>query len=148
MHSQAPGFSPVPVSSPEVRFSVLSGARSLPSSQFQSSLSVYSGAPVFSLDACVLPSSWAPSFSLVPVSAPELWFSVWSHTCSQAHGLSLLSRGCQSLSLACSPVQVATASQCLSTAAPSPFHLSSDICVRIHSSPLHTSILSTGDVRL
>ena len=49
---------------------------------------------------------------------------------------------------ACSPVQVATASQRLNVAAPSPFHLSSDICARFHGSPLRTSILSTGDVHL
>ena len=47
-----------------------------------------------------------------------------------------------------SPVQVATVSRGLDTVAPSPFHLFSDICVRCHGSPLHTSILSAGDVHL
>ena len=47
-----------------------------------------------------------------------------------------------------SPVQVATASQRPNAVAPSPFCLSSDICVRFHGSPLRTSILSAGDVHL
>ena len=37
--------------------------------------------------------SQAPSFSPVPVNAPELRFSVWSHVHSWVQGLSLLSRG-------------------------------------------------------
>ena len=47
-----------------------------------------------------------------------------------------------------SPVQVATVSQCPSALAPSPFLLSSNICARIHSSLLRTSILSAGNVHL
>ena len=88
--------------------------------------------------------SQAPCFSVVHARR----FSVWSHARSQAHVLSLLSCRCLSMSLASSPVQVATPSQHPSTLAPSSFHLSSNICAQIHSSTLHTSILSTGDVRL
>ena len=47
-----------------------------------------------------------------------------------------------------SPVQVATASWRLDTAAPAPFCLSSYICAWFHGSPLCTSILSAGDVHL
>ena len=47
-----------------------------------------------------------------------------------------------------SPVQVATASRHQNAAAPSPFHLSSDICAWFHGSALRTSILSAGDVHL
>ena len=46
-----------------------------------------------------------------------------------------------------SPVQVATATRHPNAEAPSPFRLSSNICVQFHGSPLRTSILSAGDVR-
>ena len=46
------------------------------------------------------------------------------------------------------PVQVASASWRLNAAAPSPFCLSSNICLPFHGSPLHTPILSAGDVHL
>ena len=118
----------------------------------------HSGAPIFSLVRVRAPelrfSVWtstcsqAPGFSPVPVSGLELRFSVWSRAHSQAHALSLFSGGYQSASLVRSPVQVANASRRPNAAAPSLFHLSSDICARIHSSPLRTSIRSTGDVRL
>ena len=47
-----------------------------------------------------------------------------------------------------SAVQVATASWCPDTAAPSPFCLCSDICAWFHGSPLRTSTPSAGDVHL
>ena len=78
---------------------------------------------------------------------PELQFSDWSHAFPGSKSQSALWKltVCES---ARSPMQVATASRRPSTEAPSPFHLSSDICVRIHGSPLRTSILSTGGARL
>ena len=118
--------------------------RVLPSSRFQSSSSVRSGAPVFSLD---MP---APKLSVLvqfQVSALELQFSVWSHAFPGSPSQSALSRVpvCES---AHSPVQVATASWCPSRSAPSPFHLSSDICAWIHGSLFGTSIFIAGDIRL
>ena len=88
----------------------------------QSSVSVWfvhSGAPVFSLVVHVPGSRSQSALSQVPVRES-----------------------------ARSPMQVATASQHPNAVAPSPFHLSSDTCERLHGSPLRTSILSTGDVHL
>ena len=88
----------------------------------------------------------APGLSLVPGSTPEFrkksggtrsWFTV-SVCCLEGAG----PRSARS------PVQVAIASRCPNTAAPSPFCLSSDICARFHGFPLCTSILSAGDVHL
>ena len=79
---------------------------------------------------------------------PELWFLDWSRVFPGSWSLSYVSQGCGSVSPACSPAQVATASQRPNMAVPSPFHLSSDICGWFHSSPLRTSVLSAGDVHL
>ena len=77
----------------------------------------------------------------------ELRFSDWLHPFPGSQAQSALLQVPVHHS-ACSPVQVATSSQHPSLAAPSPFHLSSDICAGIHGSPLRTSIVSVGDVHL
>ena len=142
-HSQAEGFNLTGVSSGALVFSL--DTLMLPSSRFQSGSSERSGAPVFSLVTHVLPSSQCQS-NLSEGSRG--WVSVRLPVCSWVHGLNLLSLGCLSVSPASSPVQVALTSWRPSTVAPSPFCLSSYICVWIHVSLLHTSILSTGDVPL
>ena len=89
--------------------------------------------------------SGAPGLSLVPVSAPELHFSLVVRVpCSRSR---LFSRRCGSMSPA-ALVQVATASWHPNAAAPSPFRLSTDIFAWFHAFPLRTSILSAGDVHL
>ena len=104
---------------------------------------------VFLTPSAPLCAPGAPGLSLDPVSAPEFQSSVRSLVARiprlTVSVCSLVGAGPR---VRCSPVQVATASQRPNTVAPSPFCLSSDICVRFHSSPLHTSILSTGDVHL
>ena len=85
--------------------------------------------PAASRPAC----SGAPGLSLVPVSALELRFSVWWRVLPGSWSQSALSR-VQVHESARSPVQVATAYRCPNAAAPSPFHLSSDICAWFHAS--------------
>ena len=106
---------------------------------------VHSGAQVFSLVARALLSSRSQSGSSERTRA--LVFILDTHPFPGSGSQSVLS--CVPFrESGRSPVQEAVASQHPSAEAPSPFCFSSDICVRIHGSPLSTSILSAEDVHL
>ena len=123
----APSLSLDPVSTLELRSSVRCLVVHAPGSWTQSAVS--------RVRSAVRPLPGAGGPPATPRTLPELPFSVcclMGFVRESAH----------------SPVQVATASWHPNVAAPSPFHLSSNICARFHRSPLRTSILRAGDVHL
>ena len=118
----APGLSLDPVSTPELRSSVRCLVAHAPGSRTQSAVSRVRvrGPPA---PRCRWPASRQPS-----------------RVRSRSSLLSLLSQDCGS---AVCPLPLAGGYRFRrpNAAAPSPFHLSSNICARFHGSPLRTSIL-------
>ena len=117
--------------------------RALPSSLFQ--CGAHSRAPVFSLVAHPLPSSWFQSSSSAQLGAPVFSPVERAFLGSLSQSAFLRVPVCESGLL---PSTGGYCFQVPDCGGSLPLAFILDICARIHGSPLCTSILSAGDVHL